>query len=110
MTLETAGLACVLVFILCAFMLRARMRHLHAIYETRMRTLIAAELVLLNEGLQPDIDGVERELEEAAGNCAVMKRHETLFRLLWPHEFDCAFYSGQRVVAQASRVAALTKR
>ncbi|HEV3153522.1 MAG TPA: hypothetical protein VGZ02_06950 [Candidatus Baltobacteraceae bacterium] len=101
---------CVVAFIGVAFVLRGRMKRLHAVYETRLHTLLAAEIVLLHEGRSPDVDDIEREIRQAVQNSAVMKKNAQLFRLLWPSEFDKAFYSGERVIAQASRIVALAGR
>jgi len=105
----TAG-ACVVVFVAAAFLLRARMRRLHVIYQTRLHTLLAAELALLHEGASPDTASLERQIAEAIKNANVMRKHAPLFRLLWPDEFDRALYTGERLIAQASRMSALTER
>jgi hypothetical protein len=83
------------------------MHHLSAAYEARMKTLAAAEAVLL---AQADVAGVERELQSVVKDTDVMRRNAVLFRLLWPHEYDRAFYSGQRLIAQYSRIVALSMR
>jgi Tfp pilus assembly protein PilX len=95
---------CVAVFVVCAFALRARMHRLSVTYEARMKTLQAAEAVLLQ---QRDIASVETELRTASKDAEVMRRNAALFRLLWPHEYDRAFYSGQRFIAQCSRIVTL---
>jgi hypothetical protein len=43
-------------------------------------------------------------------NTTVMRRNAILFRLLWPEEYDRAFYSGQRLIAQCSRIVTLASR
>jgi hypothetical protein len=97
-------IVCIVVFVVCAFVLRARMHHLSAAYEARMKTLAAAEAVLLQ---QDDVTTVEREMRAVTKNAAVMRRNAVLFRLLWPEEYDRAFYSGQRLIAQYTRIVAL---
>jgi hypothetical protein len=69
--------------------------------------LAAAEAVLLEQG---DVHAVERELQHVVKNAKVMRQNAVLFRLLWPEEYDRAFYSGQRLIAQYSRIVALTSR
>jgi len=107
---NAAAAACVVAFVAAAFLLRARMRRLHAVYQIRLQTLLAAEIVLLHEGKVPDTALLERQIADAVKNSGVMRRNAPLFRLLWPEEFDRALYTGERVVAQGSRVSALAKR
>lgn len=80
------------------------MHRLSAAYEARMKTLAAAEAVLLEQG---DVTAVEREMRAVAKNAAVMRSNAMLFRLLWPEEYDRAFYAGQRLIAQYTRIVAL---
>lgn len=95
---------CIAVFVITALALRVRMHRLSVAYEARMKTLQAAEAVLLQ---QRDIASVESELRDAAKDAEVMRRNAALFRLLWPHEYDRAFYSGQRFIAQCTRIVTL---
>lgn len=104
MLLGVAMVVCIAVFVTCAFVLRARMHRLSVAYETRMKTLEAAEAVLVR---QRDLAALEAELKNAAKDAEVMRRNAALFRLLWPHEYDRAFYTGQRFIAQCSRVVTL---
>lgn len=83
------------------------MHRLSAAYETRMKTLEAAEAVLLARG---DVTIVESEMQSVVRDAHVMRRNALLFRSLWPHEYDKAFYAGQRLIAQYSRIVALTSR
>jgi Tfp pilus assembly protein PilX len=98
---------CIAVFVVSAFALRIRMHRLSAVYEARIKTLAAAEAVLLEQG---DINGVQLELESVVKNTTVMRRNAMLFRLLWPEEYDRAFYTGQRLIAQYTRIVALGSR
>lgn len=100
-------IVCIVVFVICAFLLRVRMHRLSAVYEARMKTLAAAEAVLLEQG---DVSAVERELHSVKKDTTVMRRNAMLFRLLWPEEYDRAFYAGQRLIAQYSRIVALASR
>lgn len=95
---------CITVFVVSAFALRARMHRLSVTYEARVKTLQAADAVLIH---QRDVAALETELRNAAKEAAVMRRNAGLFRLLWPHEYDRAFYTGQRFIAQCSRVITL---
>lgn len=72
-----------------------------------MKTLAAAEAALLQQG---DIDTVHNEMQAVINNTKVMRKNSMLFRLLWPEEYDRAFYSGQRLIAQYTRLVALTSR
>jgi hypothetical protein len=83
---------------------------LYAIYEAQMKAMHAAEVVLLSEGTEPNVSAIERDIREAAVNAKVMRRNAALFRLLWPHEYDRAFYAGERLIAQSTRLLALTSR
>lgn len=107
MFLGVTTVICIAVFVVCAFVLRARMHRLSAAYETRMKTLEAAEAVLLARG---DVTIVESEMQSVVRDAHVMRRNALLFRSLWPHEYDKAFYAGQRLIAQYSRIVALTSR
>ena len=80
------------------------MHRMSAAYETRIKTLAAAEAVLLAQG---DATNVEREMQSVVKDSKVMRRNAVLFRSLWPHEYDRAFYSGQRLIAQYTRIVAL---
>ena len=82
------------------------MQRLAAVYEARTKVLLAVELT------QEQIDAAALELEiaRASQNSRVMRRHEELFRLLWPQEYDRAFYGAQRFIAQSSRTIALRSR
>ena len=104
MLLGLAMVVCVAVFVISAFLLRARMHRLSVAYEARMKTLEAADVVLMH---QREIAAFEAELRDAANDAEVMRRNAALFRLLWPHEYDRAFYTGQRFIAQCSRVVTL---
>ena len=104
------SIACIVVFAVCAFALRERMCTLCAIYEAQTKAIHAAEIVLLSQGKQPNLEQVERDIREATSNARVMRANAGLFRLLWPHEYDRAFYAGERVIAQSSRLPALTTR
>lgn len=110
MFLGLVSIACIVVFVVCAFLLRERMRTLCAIYEAQTKAMMAAEAVLLSQGKQPNVGALERDVREAAVNAAVMRRNAMLFRTLWPHEYDTAFYAGERLIAQSSRLLALTER
>ena len=105
MLLGLTMVVCIAVFVICAFLLRARMHRLSVAYEARMKTLQAAEAVLLQ---QREIESVETELRCAAKDAEVMRRNAALFRLLWPHEYDRAYYTGQRFIAQCRRIVTLT--
>ena len=104
MLIGVAMVVCIAVFVISAFALRARMHRLSVTYEARMKTLEAAEAVLVR---QRDVVALETELQNAAKDAEVMRRNAGLFRLLWPHEYDRAFYTGQRFIAQCSRVITL---
>jgi hypothetical protein len=110
MFLGLISIACIVLFVICAFLLRERMRTLSAVYEAQMKAMMAAELVLLNEGRQPNLGALERDIREAATNAAVMRRNAVLFRTLWPEEYDSASYAGERLIAQSSRLLALASR
>lgn len=86
------------------------MHRLSALYEAQTKALLAAELVLLDGGSQPDVQALERRIAAATRHARVMRRNAALFRLLWPEEYDRAFYSAQRLIAQSSRLAALSSR
>ncbi len=88
----------VIVFVAAAFALRMRMSELNALYETRTKTLQMADAAweLLDGAL------VERELDEAVENVAVMQRNRVLFRTLWPSEYDATFFNAQRFIAQSN--------
>jgi hypothetical protein len=88
-------------------MLRTRMHRLSAAYEARIKTLAAAETVLW---AQNDVSHVERELQSVVKDANVMRRNAVLFRTLWPDEYDRAFYAGQRLIAQCTRIVALAAR
>jgi hypothetical protein len=98
---------CIVAFVVSAFALRVRMHRLSAVYEAKIKTLAAAEAVFLQQG---DVEAVEREMQHVVKNTRVMRQNAVLFRLLWPEEYDRAFYSGQRLIAQYSRIVALTSR
>lgn len=83
------------------------MHRMSAAYEARMKTLAAAEAALLEQG---SIDRVHDEMQAVINNTKVMRRNAMLFRLLWPEEYDRAFYAGQRLIAQYTRLVALTSR
>jgi hypothetical protein len=104
------SIICIVVFVVCAFLLRERMSTLGEIYEAQTKAMMAAEMVLISQGKQPNVNALERDMREAATNAAVMRRNAGLFRLLWPHEYDRAFYAGERLIAQSSRLLALTSR
>jgi|SRR5579884_1897128 len=110
MFLGLAAIACIVVFVVCAFLLRTRMSALCAIYEARTKAMTAAEAVLLTQGKQPNVDDIERGIFEATMNANVMRQNAMLFRLLWPHEYDRAFYAGERLIAQSSRLLALASQ
>ena len=107
MVLGLTTVICIVAFVICAFILRMRMHRLSAAYETRMKTLAAAEAVLLQ---QDNIDRVHHEMQAVINDTKVMRRNAILFRLLWPQEYDRAFYAGQRLIAQYTRLVALTTR
>lgn len=109
MILSSAAALCIVAFVSCAFVLRARMIRLHEVYETRIHALHEAERSIAAQ-VYPSADDLEAQIRGAAGNAAVMRKNATLFRLLWPREYDSAFYAGERLIAQASRVAALSSR
>lgn len=106
MFLGLTTIVCIVVFVVSAFALRVRMHRLSAVYEAHIKTLAAAEAVLLE---QRDLGAVERELQSIVRNTNVMRRNAILFRSLWPDEYDRAFYSGQRLIAQYSRIVALSR-
>ena len=108
--LSVVAVFCIVAFVVCAFALRARMSRLHVLYETQTKTLQAAELVLLQSGGGPDVERIEREIHAAVQNAHVMRKNAALFRLLWPAEYESAFFAGERLIAQASRVVALSGR
>jgi hypothetical protein len=110
MLLGLVSIACIVIFVVCAFLLRERMCTLLAIYEAQTKAMMAAEVVLLSEGKQPNVRALEHDIREAATNAAVMRRNALLFRLLWPHEYDRTFYAGERLIAQSSRLLALALR
>lgn len=98
MALGIVTLACIAVFVACAFALRARMKRLSQTYELRMQVLAEIEI---------DAAGLGREVEAAEANERTMRRNETLFRLLWPHEYDRAIYTAQHYIARSNRELAL---
>lgn len=110
MILTVIAMACVIAFVAIAFLLRARMSRLNVLYETRLHTLMAAEIVLLHEGRAPNVADVERQIRDAVQTSSVMRKNASLFRSLWPEEFDGAFYGAQRVIAQGGRILTLSER
>jgi hypothetical protein len=110
MALGLISIACVVIFVACAFLLRRRMESLGYVYEAQLKAMAAAELVLLSDGNRLNMREIERDSREAAANAAVMRKHKTLFRLLWPHEYDRAYYSGERLIAQSRRLLAISSR
>jgi 2-iminoacetate synthase ThiH len=110
MFIGISSIACIVIFVVCAFLLRERMSTLCAIYEAQSKAMHAAEIVLLSQGTRPNVQQIERDVREAAANSQVMRRNAGLFRLLWPNEYDRAFYAGERLIAQSSRLLALTTR
>jgi hypothetical protein len=106
MILGLATIVCIAVFVASAFALRARMHHLSAAYEARAKTLAAAEQVLM----ATDVAAIERELQSVVKDSKVMRSNAVLFRTLWPDEYDRAFYAGQRLIAQCSRIVTLSSR
>lgn len=107
MILGLTTVVCIAVFVVCAFVLRSRMHGLSAAYEARIKTLAAADAVLM---AQNDVSHVERELRSVVKDANVMRRNAVLFRTLWPDEYDRAFYAGQRLIAQCTRIVALSSR
>jgi hypothetical protein len=110
MVLGIAAIVCIVVFVVCAFILRSQMHRLSASYEAQMKALHAAELVLLEQRRRPNIACIEVDMRIVAQTSSVMRRNAGLFRLLWPHEYDRAFYAGERLIALSSRVLALSSR
>jgi len=110
MVLGVATIVCIVAFVICAFLVRWQLHALSVVYETRMKTLHAAEIAMLGAHGRPDFSEIERHIENAAESSAVLRKHAVLFRLLWPHEYERAFYAGERFIAQASRIAALGSR
>jgi len=103
-----ATIVCIVAFVTCAFVLRARMHHLSATYEAQTKALQAAELVLREERL--NLERIEMQMRSVRRRSHVMRRNAVLFRLLWPHEYDAAFYAGERLIAQSSRILTLASR
>jgi hypothetical protein len=110
MALGIATIVCIVAFVVSAFALRLRMYRLSAVYEAQTKALLAAEFALQAGGAQPDTRALEQHIAKAARHARVMRRNAMLFRLLWPEEYDRAFYAAQRLIAQSSRLAALSSR
>ncbi len=110
MILDSAAALCILAFAACAFVLRAQMLHLRRLYEVRTQALLEAEVAIAAARVYPNVQYVEAQIHSAARNASVMKKNALLFRLLWPQEYDGAFYAGERLIAQASRLSALSDR
>ncbi len=108
MVLDIAAIVCIVAFVICAFVLRARMHHLSAVYEAQTKALQAAELVLREQ--RPNLESIELQMQNVRRRSHIMRRNAMLFRLLWPHEYDAAFYAGERLIAQSSRLLTLASR
>lgn len=110
MLLGIATIVCIVVFVICAFALRYRMHTLSAVYEAETKALFAAELAVREGGMPLDPRRLERGVREAARHARVMRANAVLFRLLWPQEYDRAFYAAQRLLAQSTHLASLGSR